>query len=252
MTRRRAPAAFVPLVSDFPEHYRGKVADWLLEELDRLHEEACGRLLALDTERARRLEAPLSEPLSPEESAAAYEVTPEHAERVAEAVRVARSTSQFELASPGSINPSLLRVMLHADDWPLSALYAVLALAATLIAADCADLADTYRGAAREALALADLADAELEAKEAEARLEAEAPAIATGKKVRAKNRAAGERRGRELRKQGDATRAAVKAARDALGAKATAGAIALRVGITRQRAGQILRELEKAKSKPR
>ncbi len=246
MTRRRAPAAFVPLVSDFPEHYRGKVADWLLEELDRLHEEACGRLLALDTERARRLEAPLSEPLSPEESAAAYEVTPEHAERVAEAVRVARSTSQFELASPGSINPSLLRVMLHADDWPLSALYAVLALAATLIAADCADLADTYRGAAREALALADLADAELEAKEAEA------PAIATGKKVRAKNRAAGERRGRELRKQGDATRAAVKAARDALGAKATAGAIALRVGITRQRAGQILRELEKAKSKPR
>lgn len=75
---------------------------------------------------------------------------------------------------------------------------------------------------------------------------------VATGRKVRAKNRDASERRGRDLREQGDATRAAVRAAIVALGAKATEGTVALRVGITRQRAGQIMRELKKAQSERR
>lgn len=72
---------------------------------------------------------------------------------------------------------------------------------------------------------------------------------VATGRRVRDKNRNASERRARGLREQGAATRAAVRAAIVALGPKVTAGAVALRVGITRQRAGQILRELKKAKS---
>ena len=37
-----------PLLDDFASHYAGRVADWLLPELDKLYTEACGVFPALD------------------------------------------------------------------------------------------------------------------------------------------------------------------------------------------------------------
>lgn len=157
--------------------------------------------------------------------------------------RALEGSTRFDYSRPGELDLAALRLDAEAPaEWSDAVLLAGVALVAARYAAECADDAaelERYVGAAREALALVDALDSE-------ARLAAEAPNIATGAAVRAKNRAAAERRARDLRAQGDATREAVKAARLALGVKATAGAIARRVGISRQRVVQILAELDR------
>lgn len=164
---------------------------------------------------------------------------------VARFERVLMGGSRFDYSRPGELNLADLRATAQAPrTWPDSALLAGVALVAASTAGEFADDAAElarYLGAAREALALADALDAE-------ARLKAAAPAIETGQRVREKNREAAKLRGRDLRKQGAATRKAVAEELARLGSKATAGAIALRLGgISRQRVAQILSELKKA-----